>query len=263
MISVIINTRNEEENIVRLLKSLRNQEFEDLEIIVVDNNSVDKTAALAQEFGARVFNFGPERSEQKNFGAHEAKGEWLLFVDADMELTPKVLRDCQSRAGTNFDALVIPEMSVGEGFWAVCRSLEKRMYFNDPRVEAPRFFSREIFFRAGGYSEGMVSGEDWDLREKVKKAGGRIGRAGEVLLHHEGRLTLSAVIKKKFYYSRHSRQYLSKNPIKPVDFLFFIFRPGYFRNIKFALADPAHFFGLIFLKTVELFTGLTGWLVSR
>lgn len=82
-LSAIIITKNEEANIARCLESLS---FAD-EIIVVDAESTDNTAAIARQHGATVFTrpwagYG----HQKNFGAHEARGEWLLFIDADEEV---------------------------------------------------------------------------------------------------------------------------------------------------------------------------------
>lgn len=262
MISVIINTKNEEQNIGRCLESIRRQTDADFEVIVVDNRSSDQTVGLAQKFGAQVFDFGPERSEQKNFGAQKAGGAWLLFVDADMELSPKVLSDCMGTARQGFDALVVPEKSLGDGFWAQCRALEKRMYFNDARVEAPRFFSREIFTKVGGYSAGMISGEDWDLREKVKRAGGKIGRAREVIYHHEGRVNLTSAFKKKFYYSKNAKIYLAKNPPKLGDLFLFVVRPSFIKNIKYAFFDPMHYVGVFVLKSVEFFAGFLGLIFS-
>jgi glycosyltransferase involved in cell wall biosynthesis len=88
-LSAIVITKNEEENIVRCLTSLA---FAD-ETIVVDAESADATADLARHTGAQVFTrpwpgYGP----QKNFGASHAKGEWLLFVDAD-EVVPESLAE--------------------------------------------------------------------------------------------------------------------------------------------------------------------------
>ncbi len=83
LISAIVITKNEEKNIARCLQSLA---FAD-ERIVVDAESSDATVTIAQEHGATVFirpwtGYGP----QKNFGASNARGEWLLFIDADEEV---------------------------------------------------------------------------------------------------------------------------------------------------------------------------------
>jgi glycosyltransferase involved in cell wall biosynthesis len=81
MISAIILTKNEEKNIEACLDSVSWCD----EKIVIDDRSVDKTVELAKKKGAKIFtrsmynNF----SDQRNYGLEKAKGDWILFVDAD------------------------------------------------------------------------------------------------------------------------------------------------------------------------------------
>lgn len=85
MLSIIIPTFNEEKYLPVLLKSLQEQTFKDYEIIVADNDSSDGTRTIALMAGARVVRGGlPARG--RNLGAAAAKGEWLLFLDADVIL---------------------------------------------------------------------------------------------------------------------------------------------------------------------------------
>ena len=93
-VSVIITTRNEERNIEKVLVSVKNQTYKDIEIIVVDNDSMDKTVEIAKRFTKRVYNKGPERSAQRNLGVEKARGRYVLIVDADMELTSGVVESC-------------------------------------------------------------------------------------------------------------------------------------------------------------------------
>lgn len=86
-LSVVVITRNEEANLARCLKSIA---FAD-EIIVVDSHSTDRTPEVAAEFGARFFKidwtgFGAA----KQSGVDRAKGDWILSLDADEELTPEL-----------------------------------------------------------------------------------------------------------------------------------------------------------------------------
>lgn len=97
-LSIIIPARNEEENLGRLLPSVREQEWTAHEIIVVDDRSEDATAALAREHGAMVVEGRPlpEGWYGKPWactqGAEAASGDWLLFLDADTVLQPGGLR---------------------------------------------------------------------------------------------------------------------------------------------------------------------------
>lgn len=80
-ISGVILTKNEEENIRECLKSLQWCN----EMIVIDDDSKDRTCEIAQKFGAKVFShpLNNDFSAQRNFGLEKASGEWVLFVDAD------------------------------------------------------------------------------------------------------------------------------------------------------------------------------------
>lgn len=85
MISIIIPTYNEEKYLPKLLKSIRLQKFKDYEIIVADHNSRDKTVSIAKKYNCQVVKGGrPARA--RNNGAKIAKGEYLLFLDADVIL---------------------------------------------------------------------------------------------------------------------------------------------------------------------------------
>ena len=68
VVSIIVTTRNEEKKIGACLESILQQSMLPLEMIVVDNFSEDKTTVIAQEYGAKVFQLGPERSAQRNYG---------------------------------------------------------------------------------------------------------------------------------------------------------------------------------------------------
>ena len=116
MLSVIINTKNEEKNIANCLHSIRRQNFNTgkMEIIVVDNNSTDQTKGIARQYTDKVFNLGPERSAQRNFGAHKAQGEILGFIDADMILSSRVIAEVAEKfeSDKNLAGLYINEKIV-------------------------------------------------------------------------------------------------------------------------------------------------------
>lgn len=88
MISAIVLTKNEEKNILNCLRSLSWCD----ETLVIDDASTDKTVEIAKKNGAKVFSrsLSDNFAEQRNFGLNKAKGEWVLFVDAD-EVVPSAL----------------------------------------------------------------------------------------------------------------------------------------------------------------------------
>jgi len=91
-VSVIIPARNEENNLPFLMQDLNKQSCLPYEIICVDDDSTDKTAGIAESFGAKLIKITdkPEGWTGKSFacqtGANIASGELLLFLDADVRL---------------------------------------------------------------------------------------------------------------------------------------------------------------------------------
>src|SRR3989344_7410236 len=129
LISVVVPTKNSEGFLEQCLRTIKEQTYKNLEIIVVDNNSTDKTKEIAKKYTKLIFNKGPERSTQRNYGASKARGDYLLFIDSDMELTKNVVKDCIRRIqNTDIGGLIIPEESFGKGFWARCKTLERSFY---------------------------------------------------------------------------------------------------------------------------------------
>lgn len=85
-VSVIITAYNEEKTIRSCLESLVKQDYKPLEIIVVDDGSIDKTSAISKEFNAKSYRLNHEGTAiSRNFATKKAIGEILVFLDADME----------------------------------------------------------------------------------------------------------------------------------------------------------------------------------
>lgn len=94
MISAVVLTKNEEKNIERCLKSISWCD----EIIVVDDQSIDLTVKIAKDFGAKIFvrKLDCDFASQRNFGLNKARGEWVLFVDADEEVPEALQREIKN-----------------------------------------------------------------------------------------------------------------------------------------------------------------------
>lgn len=252
LVSIIIATYNEEKNIELLLESCQLQNYKNLEIIVVDSTkTTDRTSEMAKKMEVKVYKYGNERSVQRNFGVSKANGENVLILDADMKLSPTVVLEC---VNTHCDAVIIPEKSYGESYWARCKALERNCYIGDSEIEAARFFKKQLFLRVGGYNPDMISGEDWDLHGRIKVLT-KVGRTKSVLFHNEGKMTLLGNLKKKIYYSQKSAAYIQENVSGFKQVFLYIFRPAYFRNWKALLGDPTHFVGFLIMKFLEFFAG--------
>lgn len=95
MISVVIPLYNKEASIAQSLKSVLSQEYDDFEVVIVDDGSTDGSVAVVEAINdprirlIKQENGGP--SKARNTGVKNAKGEWILFLDADDELEPDAL----------------------------------------------------------------------------------------------------------------------------------------------------------------------------
>ncbi|MFX0206350.1 MAG: glycosyltransferase, partial [Candidatus Hodarchaeota archaeon] len=221
LVSIIIPAFNEEAVIGRLLKSISTQSYSRLEVLIVDDGSTDKTVKIARKYTDKVFERRhAERSVQRNFGAKRAKGKYLLFLDADMELEKGVVKECVEKMESDkrIGSIVIPEKSVAKTFWEKVKAYERSFYNleGDSTTDAARFFSKEAFKKAGGYDETITGPEDWDLPETVKNLGYKIGRVKAKINHFERIPSLRSLLKKKYYYALKSHRYLSKHDISPV-----------------------------------------------
>jgi glycosyltransferase involved in cell wall biosynthesis len=209
LVSVIITTKNEEKNIENCLRSIKNQTFKNIELIVVDNFSEDKTVKIAAKYGAEIYSKGPERSSQRNYGAQVASGEYVLYLDADMILSPTVIEECVEKCEIDrVDALYVPERIVGEGFWIKVRDFE-RSFYTGTVVDAVRFIRKDLFERVEGFDESLIGPEDWDFDRRIRQIG-RTGIVNTSLYHNEGRFNMKGYLKKKNYYSNGIKNYVRK-----------------------------------------------------
>lgn len=265
LVSIIVTTRNNEPTIEACLQSIANQTYQHTELIVVDNRSSDATKTIARRFTSLVFDKGPERSAQRNFAIRKASGKYVLIIDSDMELGNKVVEACVAQVQTNpeLGALIIPETSFGQGFWAACKQLERSFYVGVDGIEAARFFDKQLLLDAGGYNEAMTGGEDWELTDRIA-ARTTIGRISEYIRHNEGHVKLKTALRKRFYYNKGFMHYYNnsaaaKNPLASVLRYYGL----YFSRPHKLFRNPIHGLGMLFLKTCEFGTGALSMLAAK
>ena len=212
-LSVVITTRNEEANIANCIASFDGRRG-DVEIIVVDNSSTDRTKEIAASLGAKVLDKGPERSAQRNLGWRTAASEWVIILDADMilprETLDEVLSIADGRDASAPQAYWIPEVRTGSGIRTKARNFE-RSFYDGTAIDALRLYHKSVLEKTGGYDENLIAGpEDWELDIRVLATGARCEVLSHHLIHNERELSFGRLMAKKAYYSKSMAAYQAK-----------------------------------------------------
>jgi glycosyltransferase involved in cell wall biosynthesis len=167
ILSVCIITYNEERNIVRTLESVKGVADE---IIVVDSGSTDRTVALAQSCGAKVFvEAWKGFARQKNSALAKASGDWILSLDADEEVSPELAASIRTllksgQSAPQFDGYLVARRNLYLGRW-----LKRSGYYPDRKLRLIKRGRGEFELRA--------------VHEDIKMAG-RLGHLRGDLIHH-------------------------------------------------------------------------------
>ncbi|MBI5228638.1 glycosyltransferase [Candidatus Micrarchaeota archaeon] len=209
-VSIIITTKNEEQNIQNCLESIEQQTYPNIELIVVDNASADKTKEIAKRYTKKVFNKGPERSAQRNLGVLKSSGEWIFYLDADQILPPDIIEECVDTVTSNKElvGLHIPEKIMGEGYWIRVRDFEKQFY-DGTIIDVARFIKKDVFQKVDGFDPSLSGPEDWDLDKKIR-CFGKIEVIKNRMLHNEKQFNLQKYLAKKDYYCGSMEKYVRK-----------------------------------------------------
>jgi glycosyltransferase involved in cell wall biosynthesis len=111
-LSVVLATKNEEANIARCLESIKSIADE---IIIIDEESTDKTREIARSFGAKVYTtkHNPIFHKTKQMAIDKARGEWILQLDADEVITPPLAQEIKKVINMDLNVKRHPELVSG------------------------------------------------------------------------------------------------------------------------------------------------------
>ncbi|MDG6923127.1 MAG: glycosyltransferase family 2 protein [Nitrososphaerota archaeon] len=212
LVSVVIPTKNSEQFVKACLRSIRNQTYPRIECIVVDNFSTDATVTIARTLADRVYQIGPERSAQVNFGVANSFGEYVFRVDSDFILDPEVVEQAVNVALSGYEAVVVhnsPDLKVSR--LAKVRRFEVDMYKFDMTHSAARFILKSTYLLIGGYDSVITAGEDYDLQNRLNEIGAKTGFISAEAIHLGEPVDLMQALKKYYTYGKDFKNFLSKN----------------------------------------------------
>ncbi len=197
-ISIVIPTYNHARYVAQAIDSALGQTHAEREIIVVDDGSTDGTQAVLQEYGERIVSIRQANaglSAARNAGLALARGEYVLFLDADDLIPPHKL----AMQGAYLDAH--PEYGLTYGAWqhidagggqllrevrprrsgAVLHALLRREFF--PAIGSV-LVRRSCFDHVGNFDPALRAAEDMDMWLRIAVAGYRFGYQDEVLFYY-------------------------------------------------------------------------------
>ncbi len=196
-ISVIVPAYNEANYIRKMLTSLKRQVFRDFEIIVKDGESSDSTITIAKKFTDKIISSKDiSVSEARNHGAKYAKGNVLVFVDADTVLPPNLLQEiaevmenkrvvggsCRKLPGNRsiLDRIVYEFVNI---------STHLSVYLHVGGAHGNCFFIRnKIFKQVGGFNPRIKIAEEQELVRKAMKFGDFIFFQNRYVTEHPRRI---------------------------------------------------------------------------
>jgi glycosyltransferase involved in cell wall biosynthesis len=213
LVSVVVPVKDGIRTIEACLHSIRAQTWPAIELVVIDNFSSDGTWEVAQRFAHHAEQAGPERSAQRNLGIERASGEWILWIDADMELPPTIVERAVAAAlDEGAEGVFIPEITVGDGYWTACRALERSCCIEEIMVQSPRLVRRSYLRETGGFLESLSGTEDAELRARMMADGCRLAWIPDLIVHDEGAMSLGFIWSKRYYYGRGLKRYRAEHP---------------------------------------------------
>ena len=220
-VSVLIPAHNEEEFISRCIASVLRTGWprDRLEILVMDNRSVDATAVKARAAGSEVLHVASGRiGAVRNVGLGAAKGEFVAYVDGDCEVPPTWLSTAIGLIQSNVSVGAVggPCISPASGTW-VERALapsEVGRGFTGPAkaIATSSFIARTSLLReAGGFDETLISGEDDDMSNRIRARGlGLVSSSDCHIVHYGYPRTLWGAFKKEIWHGRHHLEVRTK-----------------------------------------------------
>lgn len=208
---MIVPGKNEERRIGACLQALRDIDFppDAYEVIVVDNGSSDATVAIAESYGVRVFSIPDVTiSALRNYGASQAKGEFLAFVDADVVVSKDWLKNaltalndpgiaCVGSYGVPLEASAWVERAWTLGI-AARAERSKRVWLASMNMVV----RAKAFHEIGGFNERLVTCEDVDFGYRLSQRYGILEDKSVRAMHLGEPKTLSQLFRKEMWRGR-------------------------------------------------------------
>jgi len=152
LVSVTIPTYNSEKTLEIALKSIKKQTYKNIEIIIIDSHSKDKTLVVAKKYGAKIVVCKGKLLEARIKGTKVSKGKYVLLLDSDQILEETVIKRAVEKM-KDYDSLWFFERAYNKKRWLPSlydadRLLVQTYWVPDEDIVLPRFFRKDLLLRA-------------------------------------------------------------------------------------------------------------------
>lgn len=204
--SIIIPAKNEEHNLKACFESLASIEYpaDRFEVLLIDNGSTDSTVQVAESYGATVF-LKPDLtiSGLRNFGAAQAGGDILAFLDADCTVVPDWLTTADVWADKKEVCCFggppeIPDDATWvQKSWYLVREKSEQVTDVDWLESMNMFVRKDVFMAVAGFDESLTTCEDYDLSLRLQEHGRIVADKSVRAVHHGEAASVAHFYKKE------------------------------------------------------------------
>lgn len=211
-ISVVIPVLNGEKTLERCLVSVLKQNFDDYEIIIVDNNSTDKTKEIIDQVLKKsakliyIFESKPGRANARNAGVAAARGEIIAMIDADCLAPSDWLKKIAEPIINDGESVVAGfEKDVINNYWSNRRQEADWRFMNAKinngyinHLDTKNFAIKADLLKRLRFNPALLAGEDWDLYLRLRKENIKIKFLPELLVGHGHESSFSELFASQF-----------------------------------------------------------------
>lgn len=262
LVSINIATYNSEKTLTKCLDSVKNQTYRNIEIIIMDSYSKDRTLDIAKAYSAKIF-FASSLALARKVGADASCGEYVFLLDSDQVLERNVIEECVKACEdgsydgvTLFERSLITKNTFVERVIAYDKEIFHSLHDDDPikGTAIPRFFRSSYYKKVDFERNPPITFEHTIIHHEIVKMGAKIKFVDAYIWHHET-TTIKEVARKFFRYGyyyipayRFNRELAIHHSLP---------RRTYFHPK--ALKNPLLFLGLFyvyFVKGISAFAGV-------
>jgi glycosyltransferase involved in cell wall biosynthesis len=223
LVSVTIPTRNSAKTLTGCLEAIRNQTYQNFEIIIIDSNSTDNTVELAKQYSAQTISTDWKLLGARYLGLQASKGKYVLLLDSDQILYPTTIERLVQEA-QKYDMMCLEETAYNpqtflEKLFVADRNLVNKfadVHFDPLQgVLLARFYRKSLLSMAFekidierlhdvvAHDHAIIYYEAYQISKKV-------GMVSKAVMHKEPS-TLTELWRKNYRYGRTTRELLNAN----------------------------------------------------